>query len=96
MSGRIRYAHAVASASLLMDWTSLPFVLPVLASIRRRWVYVLPYLPAIVVYILWLKNFSHTAGTELVQRIPTPKDVMILVPLLLINLFLFIGPIHPY
>jgi len=94
MSGRIRYAHAVASASLLMDWTSLPFVLPVLASIRRRWVYVLPYLPAIVVYILWLKNFSHTAGTELVQRIPTPKDVMILVPLLLINLFLFIGPIH--
>ncbi len=96
LSGRGWCAHAMASVSLLADWTSLPFVLPILPDIRRRWVYGLPYLPTTVVYTLWLKNFSSTAGTELLQRIPTAGDVLMLVPVLFLNLLLFIGPIRTF
>ena len=94
LSGRRWYAHTTASLSLLLDWTSLPFVLPILPDMRRRWVYGLPYLPTVVVYALWLKGFSSTAGGELIQRLPDIGDILIFIPMILLNLLLFVGPIH--
>ncbi len=93
-SGRPLLANLISAVALILDWTSIPLVLPVLYdTLKRRRPLLLLYLPTLPIYALWVADFSTVAGGEFSQRLPSPQSLLLLVPVVALRLLLFTGPI---
>jgi len=80
--------------ALLLDWTAIPFALPILwEGLRDKKHLLLPFLPTLAIYIVWLMAFRDSATGELLQRLPSYSDLLLLLPRTLWRLSIYGGPI---